>query len=154
MKRFIASLLAMAAISVSAGELKDTVDRFKGSRVVAWEAFRDQTRPFSFSSYAYYVNSADKAPYGYYSVLVAKPGVLARRECAEIDWLIDGTPDRSLKATSSDQGAAKSFMIQMSRPELSKLAAAKSIEFRACGVEGKIDKDDVDGLIQVLKSTE
>ena len=156
-KRFVLSAaIALYSCVVNAGVLKDETDRFSGARSVSWRSMPQGVELFSLSATVFYPKGY-AAPYSYDIQLVAVSERSRYRECHHTYWLVDGAPDPYLEMTYSEISGGSSsierFSKRVDRQNLERLAAAKLIEFRVCGVEGSVSTQDMDGLRQVLALT-
>lgn len=152
--RITATLLAfLVSGSASAGKLVEKVDRFKGTRTVAWESFSDPDRGYSFNVYAFYSKSDDPRPLGYYSLLVPPFGTDSFSGCSDNYWLIDDKSAPELKATFESMGSSQTFRSSPSRSVLEKIATAKKVEFKICNTESALDASDLDGIRKLLDAT-
>ncbi len=145
--------LAAAAFTTVAGQLSDKIDRFQGSRLVAWESFTDNGLDYSYNVYAYYSKAADRKPLGYYSMLVPARGAGSFSSCNHNYWLIDGAPAPSLQASYDASSGAQIFRASLTRDDLERIAAAKSVEFKICNTEAAISASDIAGVEKLLKAT-
>lgn len=155
MKIGLACTVMVCAIAGSAlgGQLTEKVDRFKGTKTLSWESFRDQDRGYSFNVYAHFSTAADSAPYGYYSLLVPPRGTESFAACHQNHWLVDGIPAPELEAAYSTPGQAQIFRSTLTRQALEKISRAKTVEFKICNTEGSVSASDLDGLRQLLDAT-
>lgn len=156
-KRFVLSAaIALYSCVVNAGVLKDETDRFSGARSVSWRSMPQGVELFSLSATVFYPKGY-AAPYSYDIQLVAVSERSRYRECHHTYWLVDGAPDPYLEMTYSEISGGSSsierFSKRVDRQNLERLAAAKLIEFRVCGVDGSVSAQDMDGLRQVLAVT-
>jgi len=152
--RISATLLALLVSgSATAGKLVEKVDRFKGTRTVAWESFSDPNRGYSFNVYAFYSKPDDSKPFGYYTLLVPPFGTDSFSSCSENYWLVDDKPVPELKAAFESMGSSQTFRSTPSRSVLEKLATAKKVEFKICNTESALDASDLSGIRKLLDAT-
>lgn len=155
MRIVLACVVVVCAIAGSAlgGQLSEKVDRFKGTKTLSWESFRDQDRGYSFNVYAHFSKADDSAPYGYYSLLVPPGGTESFASCHRNHWLVDGVPVPELEAAYSASGRSQIFRSTLTRKTLERISRAKTVEFKICNTEGSVSASDLDGLRQLLHAT-
>lgn len=137
----------------SAGQVSEKTDRFRGTKTVSWESYRDAARGYSYNVYAYYAKSGDSAPSNYYAILVPPRDAESFSSCNHNAWLIDGQPAPAMEATYEPSGATQMFRAVVSRETLQKLSSAENVEFKICNAEGSISEADLAGIKSLLDST-
>jgi hypothetical protein len=136
-----------------AGQLTEKVDRFNGSKQVAWESFSDPGRGYSLNVYAHYADAKDAKPYGYYALLVPPFGASSFSDCHHNQWLVDGKPARNLNGIYESMGSSQTFRLELQRADLESIASASSVEFKICTSEGSISASDLAGVKKLVEST-
>jgi hypothetical protein len=149
----IALVTTLIASTATAGKITEEVDRFKGTKTVAWQSFSDPGRGYSFNVYAFYSKPNDTKPYGYYTLLVPPYGTDSFSGCSDNYWLVDDKPAPELKAIFETMGSSQTFRSTPSRSMLENLAAAKKVEFKICNTESSISASDLGGITQLLDAT-
>lgn len=154
MRFFIAAIAALAtSIQANAGELTEKVDRFTGTKMVAWQSYRDPGGGYSYNAYAHYSKASDPQPYGYFTLLLAPAGTASFTACSFNDWLIDGVPAPELAGQYENKGGSQTFRAELPRKALEKIARAKSVEFKICNTEGALSASDINGVGKLLNAT-
>lgn len=155
--RFV-SVCALVACALAgpalAGQLNEKVDKFKGTRTVSWESFKDPGRGYSLNVYAHFAKSYNAKPFGYYALLVPPHGTASFADCHQNDWLIDGAPTPELASAYRASGNSQMFRVELGRSTLEKIASAKSVEVKICNTEAEISAADIAGVRQLLHATE
>ena len=137
----------------AAGQISEKVDRFRGTKTVAWESYMDPGRGYSYNVYAHYAKPSDKSPYGYYAILVPPAGTESFGSCSQNAWLIEDVPAAELEAAYDASSGAQMFRTVFKRDTLKKLGAAKSVEFKICNTEAAVSQADLAGIRQLLDAT-
>ena len=137
----------------AAGEITEKTDRFRGTKTVSWESYRDPGRGFSYNVYAHFAKPSDKAPYRYYAILVPPAGTESFGSCSDNVWLIDDVRAPELEASYDASSGTQMFRTVLNRDTLEKLGAAKSVEFKICNTEAAVSQADLVGIRQLLEAT-
>ncbi len=149
-------LLAMTSSAVSAGALLDKTDRFTGTRYVAWNSIPENDREFGLSTSAFYPKDAS-SPTSYSFTLTTYSSAGEYSECHHTAWLIDGQRSTEMEGkyerSADSRVVIERFTTKATRDLLTKVAAAKLVEFKVCGTEGVVSASDLNGVRQVLKVT-
>lgn len=146
---------ALAGSGVAHAQLKDEVDRFKGTRSVIWTVIPGGEGLFSFTSSARYSEGPDSSPT--YSAWLTTYGPRFRYSgCNNVYWLLDGQPFKLPMKYEMDSGsgvAIERFFFSGPRETLERIAAAGKVEFKVCNDESALSGADHEGLRQVLEVT-
>ncbi|WP_128082462.1 hypothetical protein [Pseudomonas nitroreducens] len=151
-------LLAGAAVfgciaHVQAGVLSDEVDRFDGTRTIAWRTLPDGPNDFAFWAA---IGIPESKAGRFYMAHLFTYGDRQFASCNETRWLLDGRRAPEIRTTYRVDRAGSNtieyFDLADPRSMLPIIAAAKKVEFQVCTVEGRIKDADLDGIRQMLKA--
>ena len=152
--RFLSVAAAVACLAPTmamAGQIVDKTDRFRGTRTVSWESFRDPERSYSYNVYAQYAKADDPTPRRYYALLALPAGSPSYASCDSNAWLVDGARVPELTARYDASSGAQLFNVALNQGLLERLAKAQSVEFKICNTEAAISPEDLAGVRELLE---
>ena len=139
--------------SAHAGALADEVDRFDGTRTIAWRTLPDGPNDFAFFAA---IGIPESKTGRYYMAHLFTYGDRQFANCNETRWLLDGRRAPEIRTTYRMDRAGSTiieyFDLVDPRSMLPIIAAAEKVEFQVCSVEGQIKESDLNGIRQVLKT--
>ena len=155
MKKLILGLsLSLLADSAMAGGFVDKINRFSSVRTVSWSRDIGHSGEFGFSVSAYIASDKKSALYDLTLITVSDHWRYMR--CNSTAWLVDGKAAPYIrsdyKSSMGDSSTIEMLQATLSLADLTKLAAARTIEYQVCNDEGSLTPSDIDGIRKVLSA--
>lgn len=145
--------LALMLPAVAFGQsVSDKIDRFTGKREISYLKSVGSDVKFGVPIPGFFVTKGEKEISGIRFMISPEPGRYAAQSaqfigCKNVDWLIDGRPVRLGLVVHDlrrfDRLLVEFVVQEASVEQIGEIGAAREVEFRICGKEGRLDNQDI-----------